>query len=51
MIAFVALGTTGDLIKRSRTKFCGAVIGAAGDAVLLVGMFDLPENRGPIVEQ
>ncbi len=50
-VMFVALGTTGELIKRTRAKFCGAVIGTAGDAVSLVGMFDLPENRAPIVEQ
>lgn len=51
VIAFTALGTTGDLIRRSKAKFCGAVIGTDGDAVVLVGMFDLAENRMPLVEQ
>ena len=51
VIAFTALGTTGDLIKRAPAKFCGAVTGIDGDAVLLVGLFDLPENRTPLVEQ
>ncbi len=51
VVAFTALGTTGDLVKRSSAKFCGAVTGANGDDVALVGLFDLPENRSPIVEQ
>jgi hypothetical protein len=50
-IAFTALGTTGDLIKRASAKFCGAVTGTTGDAVAIVGLFDLPENRSPLVEQ
>jgi hypothetical protein len=50
-IRFVAVGTTGDLVKRSSGKLCGAVIGKSGGAVSLVGMFDLPENRHPLVEQ
>lgn len=50
-VAFVAVGSTGELVKRSRGRLCGAAIGRAGDAVSIVGMFDLPENRGPIVEQ
>lgn len=50
-VAFTSLGTTGDLIKRASAKFCGAVTGIEGDAVVLVGLFDLPENRTPLVEQ
>lgn len=50
-IAFVAVGTTGELIRGSKARFCGAVTGTAGPAVSMVGMFDLPENRTPIVEQ
>ncbi len=50
-VAFVAVGTTGDLVKRSAARFCGAVTGKAGSAVAMVGMFDLPENRTPLVEQ
>lgn len=50
-VVFTALGTTGDLVKRSPAKFCGAVTGRDGDAAVLVGMFDLPENRTPLAEQ
>jgi len=50
-IAFVAVGTTGDLIRGSKARFCGAVTGIAGPTVSMLGMFDLPENRTPIVEQ
>jgi hypothetical protein len=50
-IAFIAVGTTGELVKRSAARFCGVVIGKAAEAVSMVGMFDLPENRSPIVEQ
>lgn len=50
-IAFVAVGTTGELVKRMRAKFCGVVTGLAGTDVTAVGMFDLPENRLPQVEQ
>lgn len=50
-VAFVAVGTTGELVKRNPARFCGAVIGKAGGAASMVGMFDLPENRTPIVEQ
>lgn len=50
-VAFVALGTTGELVKRSPGTLCGVAIGRAGDAAKLVGMFDLPENRTPLVEQ
>jgi len=51
---FIAVGDTGDLVARSRARFCGIVTGrmsyanAAGgttSAVQLVGIFDLPANR------
>jgi hypothetical protein len=50
-LAFVAVGSTGDLVKRSTGKLCGVVTGKAGGAVAVVGMFELPENRRPTVEQ
>lgn len=50
-VEFVALGTTGDLLRGSATTLCGAVVGLRGDAPVLVGLFDLPENRTPLVEQ
>lgn len=52
---FIAVGSTGELVARSKARFCGVVIGTydysnsgggKGHAVTLVGMFDLPENRG-----
>lgn len=51
---FIAIGSSGELVDRSRARFCGVVIGrfdypnSAGGtahAVQLVGMFDLPENK------
>jgi hypothetical protein len=50
-VEFVALGTTGDLLRGSAATLCGAVVGLRGDAPVLVGLFDLPENRSPLVEQ
>jgi hypothetical protein len=50
-VAFVAAGTTGELVKRDRGKLCGVVTGTSGNDVAVVGMFDLPENRAPQVEQ
>ncbi len=50
-LKFVAVGSTGDLVKRSTATLCGVVIGKSADAVSVVGMFDLPENRHPAVEQ
>lgn len=50
-VAFLAVGTTGDLIRGSKARFCGVVTGMWSTSVALVGMFDLPENRTPIVEQ
>lgn len=46
-IGYLAVGSTGDLVKRSTARFCGVVT----DKLQLVGMFDLPENRSPLVEQ
>lgn len=51
LAVFVAVGTTGELIKRSRATLCGVVIGRSDDAVSIVGMFDLPENRSSQVER
>lgn len=45
-VSFVAVGTTGELVRGSSAKLCGVVIGR----LRVVGMFDLPENRQPIVE-
>ncbi|MBL9013137.1 MAG: hypothetical protein JNL83_03120 [Myxococcales bacterium] len=50
-LAFVAVGTTGELVKRMRARFCGVVTGVHGSDVAVLGMFDLPENRTPQVEQ
>jgi len=50
-LAFVAVGTTGELVKRDRAKLCGVVTGMSGTDVAVLGMFDLPENRTPQVEQ
>ncbi|CAN5910112.1 hypothetical protein BH11MYX3_BH11MYX3_31160 [soil metagenome] len=49
-VAFVAVGTTGDLVERSAGRLCGAVLGKSGSAVSILGMFDLAENRMPLVE-
>jgi hypothetical protein len=54
LTSFVAVGGTGELVARSRARFCGVVIGrfdyansggGTSHAISLVGMFDLPENR------
>ena len=50
-IGFVAVGTTGELVRASKARLCGAVIGRVDHRISMVGMFDLPENRTPIVEQ
>jgi len=50
-LAFVAVGSSGDLVKRSQARFCGVVTGRTGEAATVIGMFDLPENRAPVVEQ
>lgn len=50
-LAFVAVGITAGIAKRSKATFCGVVTGHTDEAVSLVGMFDLPENRAPMVER
>ena len=51
---FIAVKSTGDLVARSRGTICGIVtgrqsyqnsMGGVAHAVLLVGMFNLPENK------
>jgi transposase len=49
--AFAAVGTAGDLGNRMPARLCGAVVGSRGSTVALFGLFDLPENRMPVVEQ
>lgn len=53
---FIAVGSTGEIVAGSQTRFCGIVTGqqhypnSAGGvahAVHLVGIFDLPENHQP----
>ena len=50
-VRFVATGSTGLLVKRSDAKLCGIATGRDGKAAVIVGMFDLPENRAPMVER
>ena len=50
-MTFLVGGTTGQLVKRSAVTLCGVVTGFADGAVALEGLFDLPENRNPIVEK
>jgi len=54
VVNFVSFGSTGELVARSRARFCGIVTGnyafenvAGGQtqSVQMVGAFDLPENR------
>jgi hypothetical protein len=54
-LSFLAVGSTGDLVERSRGRLCGIVTGRYSYAnsgggtthsVQVVGMFDLPENTG-----
>lgn len=49
-VTFVAVGTTGELVKRSTGRLCGAALGMSGTAVSILGMFDFEENRLPLVE-
>jgi hypothetical protein len=50
-VVFVASGSTGELVKRDSAKLCGVVIGSVAGSAHVFGMFDLPENRNPIVEK
>lgn len=49
-IAFAVAGSVGDIVKRSPASMCGVVTGATSNTVTVVGMFDLAENRAPLVE-
>jgi hypothetical protein len=53
--SFIAVGSTGELVSNSNARLCGVAIGnyeysnsagGKGHAISIVGMFDLPENRG-----
>jgi hypothetical protein len=57
--SFIAVGSTGDLVEKSRARFCGLVAGnyafqnvggGQTQTVLLIGMFDLAENHGNSAE-
>lgn len=50
-VRFVAVGSSGLLVRRSAATLCGVVIGTAERKVVMVGMFDLPENAQPTVER
>lgn len=50
-ILFLAVGSTGTLVRRDKGTVCGVVIGKYRDSVRILGMFDLPENRTPAVER
>jgi hypothetical protein len=50
-VRFIAVGSSGTLVKRSTATVCGIVTGRADKAVMIVGMFDLPENAQPAVER
>lgn len=54
VVNFLAVHSTGDLVEKSKSKFCGIVTGkrtyknsggGSTHAIHLVGMFDLPENK------
>ncbi|CAN5883221.1 hypothetical protein BH11MYX2_BH11MYX2_16010 [soil metagenome] len=57
-VAFVAVGSTGSLVKLDKARFCGVstglannIPGLAENIPELVGMFDLPETQQPQAEQ
>jgi hypothetical protein len=50
-LGFFAMGAIGKLGPGSSSRFCGLVTGVDRQTVDMIGMFDLPENRTPIVEQ
>jgi len=50
-VAFLAVGSTGTLVRRSAATLCGVVLGTTERRVMLVGMFDLPENKQRAVER
>jgi hypothetical protein len=54
LYSFLGVGSSGPLVERSGARFCGVVtgkydysndLGGTGHAIVLVGMFDLPDNR------
>lgn len=54
LFKFIAVGSTGKLLEHSAARFCGVVTGVYSyqtqgnqfrDAVRMVGMFDIPENK------
>jgi hypothetical protein len=49
-VFFLAGGSTGELVKRDAAKLCGIVIGTIDSSTSVFGMFDLPENRNPVLE-
>lgn len=50
-VVFLVGGSTGELLKRDAVRACGVVTGTAGGDTELFGMFDLPDNRNPMVEK
>ncbi len=50
-VELVIAGSAGTLVKRQPARACGVVLGATAGAATLYGMFDLPENRNPVVEK
>ncbi|HVV86226.1 MAG TPA: hypothetical protein VHE35_24390, partial [Kofleriaceae bacterium] len=50
-VTFLAAGSSGDLYKRDRARLCGVVTGATSGDTSMFGMFDLPDNRHPPVEE
>ncbi|MGE0396809.1 MAG: hypothetical protein AB7T06_08840 [Kofleriaceae bacterium] len=49
-VVFLVGGSTGELLKRDAARLCGVVTGTVDGSTQLFGMFDLPENRNPVVE-
>lgn len=58
LVRFFAVGSTGALVQGSDARVCGVITGkfdysnsagGVGHSVQLVGMFDLPDNRGVTV--
>ena len=50
-VEIVVSGSSGTLVKRQHARVCGVVMGATDGAATVYGMFDLPENRNPVVEK
>ena len=49
-VTFVVGGSVGAIVKRTSATICGVVTGFAEGAIAIDGLFDLPENRAPMVE-